>query len=118
MKKSTRVRIDELARLAISERVAAIRDVEPVPPPVFRGSAPLEGALGSRATGRGASLFPLVAAALVCCMALPALTLGRDAQLSRISAAAHRRGSVERCRVAALDILSLAASGQSVVTRR
>lgn len=111
MKRSIRIRIDELARLAIAEEIATIREGDAVPPPVYRATQ-------AQTRRTIASPFPFVAAALAAFLVLPPLAVGGDAGLSRISATAHGRGSVERCRTAALDILSLAAKGRRNVPGR
>lgn len=142
MKKQTRNKIDDLAHEAIAERVASVKYPESVPLPVFRGAETQETAYtveesrqksrraavapsrqASRQSSgqmfrRYASPFNLVAAALVCCLILPPLAVGRDARLSHISAAVHSRGEIERCRMAAIDIISLAAQGQHNSPRR
>jgi hypothetical protein len=124
MKKTSRNHIDELARRAIAERIAAEQEPETIPLPAFRGTeshgAELYGAQNRNrvadidvpAHRRYASPFAFVAAALLCCLILPPLAIGKDTQLSHISAAVHSRGAVERCRMTALDILSLASKGR------
>ncbi len=124
MKHTSRNNIDELARRAIAERIAAVKEPATIPLPSFRGAKPLEAEprdaqnryrvadIAAPAHRRYASPFAFVAAALLCCLILPPLAIGKDTQLSHISATLHSRGAVERCRMTALDILSLASKGR------
>lgn len=118
MKPAVKTKIESLAQAAIQEKIRSVSMPDGIPVPVFRGNRTDLTVTAQTGSRRSFSPFALVAAALIACVVIPPLAVGGDGCFSQITAEVHSRGEVERCRIAALDILALAGENRSDLPRR